>query len=263
MRPAGADLPLKPIGVVRSLVYFGVPALGFAGVTLWLLPAMVRAGVAPFPTFVVTFVLPLAVMLGAAFVAYRLEGRPWSWPAIRDRMRLGPMSRADWLWTLGLLAATFALQALVGPVAKWFDGVTFYTPPSEFTGFMAGLQRGDFGFDLRGRWDVWLFITLGSLLFNIGGEELWWRGVILPRQELAFRKWAWLVNGLLWNLFHFFYHTNLGSVIGYLPITVPLAFVAQRTRSTWPGIISHFIVNIGLPIGILYGVLGRPIPGGG
>jgi membrane protease YdiL (CAAX protease family) len=70
-----------------------------------------------------------------------------------------------------------------------------------------------------------------------------------------------LVNGVLWDLFHFFYHTSLGSVVAYLALTVPLAFVAQRTRSTWPGIIAHFIGNIGLPIGILLRVLGQPLPG--
>ena len=41
----------------------------------------------------------------------------------------------------------------------------------------------------------------------------------------------------------FFYHSNAGSIIAYLPSTLPLAYVAQRTRSTWPGIIAHTIGN--------------------
>ena len=254
--------PLRPIGVVGSLLYFGIPALMLAVAILGLLPWMIRHGVAPFPTFAATFMTPLVLMLGAAFVAYRLEGRDWNWTGIRDRLRLQRMTRRDWAWTLGLVLATFAIQYAIGPVAAWFSGVTFYQAPREFSDFMAGMRRADFGFDLTGRWDVWLFITIGMLVFNICGEELWWRGVILPRQELVFGKWAWLVNGLLWDLFHFFYHTNLGSVVGYLAATVPLAYVAQRTRNTWPGIIAHFIGNIGLPIGILYKVLGLPLPGG-
>lgn len=64
-----------------------------------------------------------------------------------------------------------------------------------------------------------------------------------PRPELAFGKWAWLVNGILWDLFHFFYHSNGTSVVAYLLPTVPLAFAAQRTRSTWPGIIAHIVAN--------------------
>ncbi|MEZ4455351.1 MAG: hypothetical protein R2882_02190 [Gemmatimonadales bacterium] len=68
------------------------------------------------------------------------------------------------------------------------------------------------------------------------------------------------MNGFLWDLFHFFYHTTLGSVVGYLPATLPLAFVAQRRRNTWPGIIAHYIGNIALPIALLYRVLGLPLP---
>ena len=255
--------PLKPIGALGSLLYFGIPGAIFAAAILGLLPAMVRNGSPPFLVFVVTFVGPLVLMLGAAVAAYRLEGRPWTWAPFRSRLRLGSMAKTDWAWTLGLVLGTYALQYAIGPLAGWVEGVRFYDAPKEFGDFMGGMGRADFGFDLKGRWDVWLFFVFGSLIFNIGGEELWWRGIILPRQELVFGCLAWLVNGLLWNLFHFFYHTNLGSVVAYLPMTVPLAYVAQRTRSTWPGIIAHFIGNIGLPIGILYRVLGLPFPGGG
>jgi membrane protease YdiL (CAAX protease family) len=50
------------------------------------------------------------------------------------------------------------------------------------------------------------------------------------------------VNGILWDLFHF-YHGNAASVVSYLIATVPIAFVAQKTRNTWPGIIAHFVAN--------------------
>jgi len=254
---------LKSIGLAGSVLYFGIPALIFAGFTLGLLPWMLRNGYPPFAAFAAAFVGPLVLMLIAALAAYRLEGRAWAWPAFRDRMRLGRMSRTDWLWTIGLVLGTYVLQWAIGPLAAFLDGVTLFQAPPEFAEFMAGMGKADFGFDLKGRWDVWLFITVGMLLFNIGGEELWWRGFILPRQELAFGGYAWLVNGVLWDLFHFFYHTSVGSVVAYLPLTVPLAYVAQRTRNTWPGIIAHYIGNIGLPIGILYRVLGLPLPGGG
>jgi len=41
-------------------------------------------------------------------------------------------------------------------------------------------------------WLIWLTV-------NIGCEELLWRGYALPRMGKTFGKWAWLVNGLLWN----------------------------------------------------------------
>ncbi len=247
---------LKPIGLFASILYFGIPSAIFCSSILGLLPWMLRNGYSSYLTFNVTFGAPLILMLIAAVVAYRLEGRPWSWPAFRDRMRLTRPTAKDWLWTAGLVAATFVLGWALGPVIRLFD-VRLYTPPAEFTTFMATLRDGTFGLgSLTGRWDVLLWVVFSLVVFNIGGEELWWRGIILPRQEVALGKWAWVVNGLLWDLFHFFYHSNLGNIVGYLPI-LALPFVAQRLRNTWPGIVAHLIANGALPVAVAMKVLGH------
>lgn len=239
-----APRALKPIGMVASLLYFGIPcALGSASI-LGLLPWMIRHGYSLMVTFFVAFSVPLAAVLIASLVFYRLEGHPWTWPAFRDRMRLRKPSFRVWLWTVALVAVTQLGEPLFRPVASLFARLHFYTPPPEFITVMTGLRDGTFGgMNMHGRWDVFLLMVFCVIVLNIGGEELWWRGIILPRQELAFGKWAWLVNGVLWDLFHFFYHSNGASVVAYLPATVPLAFVAQRTRNTWPGIIAHIIAN--------------------
>ncbi|SEL85374.1 CAAX protease self-immunity [Alkalibacterium putridalgicola] len=51
-----------------------------------------------------------------------------------------------------------------------------------------------------------LLITfqLFFLFFNILGEEFWWRGYILPRQEIVHGQYTWILHGLLWTLFHIF-----------------------------------------------------------
>lgn len=248
---------LKPLGWLGSILYFGIPCAIFSASILGLLPWMIREGYSVIVTFYVTFGLPLGAMLAAALVFYRLEGRSWRWPAFRDRMRLQTMTGKDWLWTLGLIAGTALLGFTLQPVAGWFSGIRFYTPPPEFLTVMGGLQDGTFGgMPMAGRWDLLVVMIVTLIIFNIGGEELWWRGIILPRQELAFGKWAWLVNGILWDLFHFFYHSNAASIIGYLPATLPLAYVAQRTRSTWPGIIAHTIGNRMVVIAIYRAVTG-------
>jgi membrane protease YdiL (CAAX protease family) len=205
---------------------------------------MIRHGYGVLLTFMVTFGSPLLLMLIAALVFYRLEGRPWTWAAFRDRMRLQKPTARDWLWTGALIIVTLFGGLVIAPVAQLFSGVHFYNSPPEFITVMTGLQDGTFGgMAMHGRWDILAMMAVCLIVLNIGGEELWWRGIILPRQELAFGKWAWLVNGLLWDLFHFFYHTDGASVVAYLAATVPLAFVAQKTRNTWPGIIAHLISN--------------------
>ena len=71
---------------------------------------------------------------------------------------------------------------------------------------------------------VWMNIMV--LLFNIFGEELWWREYILPRQELAFGKYTWLLHGTLWAGFHAF----KWWAVPFMLITCQIIpFVAQKT----------------------------------
>lgn len=239
-----AGARLKPIGWLGSFLYFGIPCALFSASILGLLPWMIRQGHSIVFTFFVTFGLPLFAILLAAFVFYRLEGRPWAWAAFRDRMRLQKPTARDWYWTLGLILVTIFAGAIWSPVARLFAGIQFYTPPPEFVTVMTGVRDGTFGgMDMSGRWDIFALMALCLIVLNIGGEELWWRGIILPRQELVFGKWTWLLHGVLWNLFHFFYHSSAASVVSYMVATIPISFVAQQTRNTWPGIIAHFIAN--------------------
>jgi membrane protease YdiL (CAAX protease family) len=78
------------------------------------------------------------------------------------------------------------------------------------------------------------------LFFNIIGEELWWRGYIFPRQELAHGKYAFLVNGVLWSLFIIFKWWAVPQML-FRNWMVP--WVVQRTNNTTPAISMHSISN--------------------
>lgn len=80
-----------------------------------------------------------------------------------------------------------------------------------------------------------------SLIIATLGKELWWRGYILSRQELAHGSRTWIVHGLLlWAAFHLFAPWNF---IGILPGCLALAYVAQRLKNTWPAAIAHGLAN--------------------
>jgi membrane protease YdiL (CAAX protease family) len=87
-----------------------------------------------------------------------------------------------------------------------------------------------------------LLITfqLFFLFFNILGEEFWWRGYILPRQEIVHGQYTWILHGLLWTLFHIFWWWNL---IFLLPGALAASFVAQKSQNTTIIIIAHLLVN--------------------
>jgi membrane protease YdiL (CAAX protease family) len=257
---SGLAPPIKPISFLATVLLFGVPCAIFSVSLLVLLPALIRSGFSLFAVFNLTFLPPLALLLIAAFAGLKLEGRALTWPVVRDRFRLGRLTRYGWLWILGLCVFNFLVGALAGsalenPPAE----LRIFTWPKEFADFMGALQNTgtDFlGIPLRGQWWVFFYYAAGLIAFNIFGEELWWRGYILPRQELGQGRWTWLLHGVLWDLFHMFYHQTVWSFLAYLPVTLSISYVAQKSKGSWPGIIAHTISNGAVPILILRGILG-------
>jgi membrane protease YdiL (CAAX protease family) len=47
------------------------------------------------------------------------------------------------------------------------------------------------------------------------------------------------------------------SLFVAVPGALLLAFVAQKSRSTWPGIFGHAVMNYGLPVALVTRVLER------
>jgi membrane protease YdiL (CAAX protease family) len=241
-----------------SLLFFGIPSL-IASLGIYVgIPALDRAGVPLFVNFLLLTAGPLALMLLSAFVAYRLEGNPFTWARVKERFRLKPIKGKDWLWTVGLVVVSVGGYMLLLPTAKWLASFPWFEPPPYLPAVVdprvveAGVPTDFLGVQLRGQW--WsLGVYFLVLCFNIFGEELWWRGYILPRQEIQHGKWTWLIHGIMWNLFHIFWKWNL---IALIPPTLSTSFVACKLKNTTPGIISHWALNgLGLLM-LLLGVMG-------
>jgi membrane protease YdiL (CAAX protease family) len=229
-----------------SLLCFGIPALLVVFFTYVVMPALRRAGFTPYMSYTVGLTIPLAILLLASLAAYRLEGNPLTWAAFRFRFRLHPIAAGDWVWIVGTLVATFvAYYALVGMtrtlLAAGIVPLPASLPPMLDPRLSISPETAPviFGETVAGNWSLVpsLFVLL---FFNIFGEEFWWRGYILPRQELVWGKYTWLVHGLLWTLFHAFKWWDLPAL---LPVCLGLSFMAQRRRNTWPVVITHYIFN--------------------
>jgi len=131
-----------------------------------------------------------------------------------------------WLASFSLLAPPDYWPAELKPTIQSASANNVI--PSEFMGI-----------SLAGNWWI-LIVLLISLVIATFGEELWWRGYILPRQELAHGKQTWVIHGLLWTSFHLFAPWNL---IAILPGSLALSYVAQRLKNTWPAVIAHGLAN--------------------
>lgn len=214
--------PLKPMPFWQSILMFGIPAAALALSIWWLWPVLVEAGWARSTAYVFSLSLVNAGLLAAALVGYHLEGQPWNWAAFSERMRLGRMTGKIWLWTIGGTLLFGALALLVNSLAVLVYKVIGFTMPDQSPGEMA----------------VWMHGVV--LFFNIVGEEMWWRGYILPRQELVHGKYTWFIHGILWACFHMF----KWWAVPFMLITCQIIpFVAQKTKHTGPGMVNHIVIN--------------------
>ena len=122
---------------------------------------------------------------------------------------------------------------------------------SEINPLKAAIPNTFMGTEVHGQWGYAIGYFVGWF-FNIFGEELLWRGYLLPRQQLQYGKWTWLIHGLLWTGWHFFWKWNLLSI---LPIALAIPFVAQKTGNSWIEIIAHGLLNFIPFVALVYFIL--------
>ncbi|WP_416840436.1 CPBP family intramembrane glutamic endopeptidase [Haloferax sp. DFSO52] len=190
--------------------------------------------------------LPIVVVFAAALVVYQRGGGDWRWPAFRDRFRLQWPTRREWLLFLTAGLLVLAVEALLEPVSVWVATIVPLPLPAVLPPLLDPLTPVDvppsafMGMPLAGNlWIVPFWIL--AFVVNIAGEELLWRGYLLPRQEAVFGRWAWLLNGILWAyVVHAFMWWNFVTL---LPTSLVTPYLAQRYETTWAGITVHGLGN--------------------
>lgn len=158
-------------------------------------------------------------------------------PAIGDRLDLG----------VGALQFV-PLQALWETIFPFLDEPATYS----FAEIMESDARKE---ALEGAWQLLgLFVVLG--IFNsIIGEELLFRGVLLPKMGNVFGKHDWIANGLLFGLHHL--HQPWGIFSSIVDGVFLYAWPSRRFRSAWYGIIVHSmqtVVFVVLALGLVLGL---------
>jgi len=253
------NVVLKPMPLWQSALFFGIPTAVVALSAYVVTPFLCNRGFSPFMSFSIAMLVPLASLLVASLVAYRMEGNPPNWGAFKARFRLRRMTGRDWLWSIGALVVMLTSYGLVMALTRVVIVRGILPLPGSIPAAIdPRIQHSSesvdalFGGSASGDWSLAAMVFV-LLFFNVVGEELWWRGYVLPRQELVHGRNTWLIHGLMWTLFHAFKWWELAAL---LPFCLVLSYVAQRRKNTWPGIVIHFAVNgLGLA-GIVLMVLG-------
>jgi membrane protease YdiL (CAAX protease family) len=230
------DSKLKPMGLGTSFVLFGIPAIVFIVLTRIVMPYF-KATFSIHPLLVwfmfggMFLFVPLFIL---SIVLFKTDKYDLDMTTFVTRFRLTKLDKQDWVWTFFALLAMFVLMGLIMFVWRLLSaqfGIASLDTSAPFLEFNP----------LRGNQVLLLLVWIPFFFFNIVGEELMWRGYILPRQELAFGKYAWLVNALLWTVFHLFFGFHL--LILVLPSLFIIPYVVYRRQKTLIGIIIHALLN--------------------
>jgi membrane protease YdiL (CAAX protease family) len=170
-----------------------------------------------------------APVFAAMLFAVALELRREGVLNVAERLRLRPLARRD----LGFIAAAFGLTGVGSAVVfavTYLLGAALQMTPA----FMDDqpLAHGE----------LWLLaVWVPVFLLNIFGEELLWRGVLLPRQEQVFGRHAWVANGVGWLAFHVCFGWSMLLVL--MPLIFAQAWACQRSGNTWVGVVVHGLIN--------------------
>jgi membrane protease YdiL (CAAX protease family) len=238
---------LRTLGLGGSLLMFGAPALVTFAAFHALIPWLEARGYDELTSFLAGLCVPLALLFAAALVTYqKVEGRPLTWQAFAERMRYPRLRWRDALWGFAAFlvggVGMALLSGLVGVLIQrgWMPLPAHLPAMADpRVNFSLDMLARSAGGVIRGRWDIAALYVV-TFFFNMLGEEFWWRGIILPRQELAFGRWTWLVHGLMWACFHVF---KWWDILPLVPTCLMIAFCAQRTRSNWGALIGHVLIN--------------------
>ncbi len=224
--------------------------LKFAGV-----PFLLRASIGMFGPAIACVLVRLLRREGFADAGLRLKGREFA--GTRGTWRLYILA---YVVPLLLLLAGFLLGVLFQ--VQYWDLPGHY---QEFAHLLATQMRTPF-VPLLFVVQILSALTLGVVVTMVAtfGEELGWRGYLLPRLAPLGAVKAAVLVGVVWGLWHApiiiidgYEFNGLYPVLGIfffllftIPTSIVFAWLRFRTGSIWPTVLAHSVVNTTASLGL-------------
>lgn len=173
-----------------------------------------------------------------AYIILRREVKPFTWENLKGRLWLhtptnpktGVPSKWLYLWTIPMIVFVNVGYAISGGLNEfWVKIFPFVTPPPY-----AEIQS--LAEPARDQW--WLLGVLAVMIaFNyLLGEELIFRGILLPKMNGVFGKWDFIANAALFATYHL-HKIWVWPQIFIFNWIIPWA--AKRFKSYWVAAIIH------------------------
>jgi len=240
-------LTIQPIGIFHSCLLFGIPATLLFVVCRVLIPLLHQNyGLHPALSWFIGGLITFVPLFITSIFLVRKDGF-FSRNEMYQRFRLRKMSGRDWKFTLIGLLLIFLATGLIMGISKLLHlkfGISEIQTTPSFMKFepFHGSER------------LFLLVWLVMFFFNIIGEELMWRGYILPRQEMSLGYKAWIFNAMLWFVFHIAFGIDL--LILLVPVLIILPYAVQKTGNTLVGIWIHALMNGPMFVLVSLGIIG-------
>jgi membrane protease YdiL (CAAX protease family) len=172
------------------------------------------------------------------------EQRTLRWSTLREALWLrsprSPRSghRGGRLWLILIpLMVLFAAEEFIPDL---------FSPGGRDLPAFLGSDAGQ-GF-FSGNW-AWFGLILVQLVFvSVLGEELLFRGLLLPRMNGVFGRGDWLANGVLFAVYHL--HIPWAMLAPLVDAFV-IAYPTKRYRSAWIGIAVHSAQSVYIAVVLL------------
>lgn len=240
---------VRKVSLLFAFMLFGVPGAAIYLGVHYLVPTLIQNGVSL--VFAWTFAVVGPTVANAVFVLtyYYFTERP-SLQQFAIRFRLTRPDRRIW-WLVPLTGlAIVAGNELLAWTVPLLASIDILAPPliipEIFANVYESLNQGMANTTFMGEvvtpqklWLVpfWLFFWV---FLAVCGEEIVWRGYIMPAHEAQFGQAAWIINALLWNLpFHLY---TIHNAVSDLPLFFLLPFLVYKQKNTWFGIAVHALL---------------------
>jgi len=226
-----------PMGLIRFII---MPVMAIktdhSGILYW---TLMIAGM------IWQFILSLIIL--------KLELGTLNWSRIKERLWLNPPKAKDgtykrrlYLMTIPIILYGFFFEQ-TGIFSFIEEGINVRFPALALPAYAQITNLMDPRY--QGCWSL-LILALISCLFNyLLGEELFFRGILLPKMEEAFGKFDWVVNAFLFSAYHVH---KISEVPLFFVGSIFIAFLNKKYKSFWPSVIIHGLEAIPLVAGVIF-----------
>jgi uncharacterized protein len=182
-------------------------------------------------------------------ILVRREQGTLRWERVRDALwllsprdpRSGRVGGRVWLWVIPFVVLFFLWEFfgfdITGPASHDF-AVFLETSGQEF---------------FQGNW-VWLAVLVVELIFHtVLGEDVLFRGLLLPRMRGVFGRSDFVANGVLFAFYHLHQPWSIPAALADIILT---SYPTRRWQSVWMSIIVHSAQSVFIIFVVLALVLG-------